>query len=292
MCPDWMIRKCVYGSETRKILDECHHGPTGGHYGPSTTTKKVFNTGLYWPTIFKEAHTLVQNYDACQRSGSLLRRDEMPQNNIRISEIFDIWGIDFMGPFLKSHKFKYILVAIDYVSKWVEAKALPTSDARVVINFLKKLFSQFGIPKALISDRGEKQFLQLHELDELRLQAYENSKLYKARTKAYHDRKLRIEKDFKAGDKILLYNSKSKFKAPKLRSKWKNEALLFMAPFPADYRKTMPWVAEKPFIYSIVENTCNEAKPYDLDETGEGIVKGNVRCVKKDPNEESPPIGK
>ncbi|GKD86426.1 hypothetical protein Tco_1357580 [Tanacetum coccineum] len=132
----------------------------------------------------------------------------------------------------------------------------------------------------------------MHELDELRLQAYENSKLYKARTKAYHDRKLRIEKDFKAGDKILLYNSKSKFKAPKLRSKWKNEALLFMAPFPADYRKTMPWVAEKPFIYSVVENTCNEAKPYDLDETSEGIVKGNVRCVKKDPNEESPPRGK
>ncbi|GJW94753.1 reverse transcriptase domain-containing protein [Tanacetum coccineum] len=202
MCPDGMIQKCVYGSETRKILDECHHGPTGGHYGPSNTSKKVFNAGLYWPTIFKEAHTLVQNCDACQRSGSLLRRDKMTQNSIRINKIFDIWGIDFMVPFPKSHKFKYILVAIDYVSKWVEAKALPNSDARVVINFLKKLFTQFGIPKALISDR-EKQFLQLHELDELRLQAYENSKLYKARTKVYLDRKLRIEKDFKAGDKIL-----------------------------------------------------------------------------------------
>ncbi|GJX50646.1 reverse transcriptase domain-containing protein [Tanacetum coccineum] len=67
---------------------------------------------------------------------------------------------------------------------------------------------------------GEKRFLQLHELDELRLQAYENSKLYKARTKAYHDKKLRVRKEFKAGDKVLLYNSKYKFKAPKLRSKW------------------------------------------------------------------------
>ncbi|GJU67426.1 reverse transcriptase domain-containing protein [Tanacetum coccineum] len=118
-------------------------------------------------------------------------------------------GIHFMGPFLKSHKFEYILVAIDYVSKWAEAEALPTNDARVMINFLKKLFSRFGIPKALISDR-----------DELILQAYENSKLYKARTKAYHDRKIRIRKEFKAGDKVLLYNSKYKFKAPKLRSKW------------------------------------------------------------------------
>ncbi|GKB37673.1 putative nucleotidyltransferase, ribonuclease H [Tanacetum coccineum] len=153
-CPDGMIRRCVHGSETQKILDECHHGPTGGHYGPSITAKKVFDAGFYWPTIFKEAQTLVQNCDACQRSGSISRRDEMPLNNIQVSEIFDIWGIDFIGPFPKSHKFEYILVAIDYVSKWAEAEALPTNDARVVVNFLKKLFSRFGILKALISDRG------------------------------------------------------------------------------------------------------------------------------------------
>ncbi|GJU83004.1 reverse transcriptase domain-containing protein [Tanacetum coccineum] len=58
------------------------------------------------------------------------------------------------------------------------------------------------------------------ELDELRLQAYENSKLYKTRTKAYHNKKLRILKEFKDGDKVLLFNLKYKFKAPKLRSKW------------------------------------------------------------------------
>ncbi|GJU07403.1 reverse transcriptase domain-containing protein [Tanacetum coccineum] len=154
MCPDGMIRRCVYGAETQKILEKCHHGPTGGHYGPSTTIKKVFDAGFCWPTILKEAHTLVHNCDACQRSGSLSQRDEMPQNNIQVSEIFDIWGIDFIGPFPKSHKFEYILVAIEYVSKWAEAEALPTNDARVVINFLKKLFFRFCILKALISDRG------------------------------------------------------------------------------------------------------------------------------------------
>ncbi|GJY57849.1 reverse transcriptase domain-containing protein [Tanacetum coccineum] len=67
---------------------------------------------------------------------------------------------------------------------------------------------------------GEKRFMQLHELDELRLQAYKNSKLYKARTKAYHEKKLGVRKEFKAGDKVFLYNSKYKFKALKLRSKW------------------------------------------------------------------------
>ncbi|GJV91454.1 reverse transcriptase domain-containing protein [Tanacetum coccineum] len=75
-------------------------------------------------------------------------------NNIQVSEIFDIWEIDFMRPFPKSHKFEYILVAIDYVSKWAEAKALPTNNARIVVNFLKKLFSRFEILKDLISDRG------------------------------------------------------------------------------------------------------------------------------------------
>nr|GFB00263.1 reverse transcriptase domain-containing protein [Tanacetum cinerariifolium] len=59
-----------------------------------------------------------------------------------------------MGPFPSSKENKYILIAVDYLSKWVEAKALPTNDARVVVKFLKSLFSRFGTPKAIISDRG------------------------------------------------------------------------------------------------------------------------------------------
>ncbi|GJU64715.1 reverse transcriptase domain-containing protein [Tanacetum coccineum] len=83
---------------------------------------------------------------------------------------------------------------------------------------------------------GETRFLQLHELDELRLQAYENSKLYKARTKSYHDKKLRVRKEFKAGDKVLLYNSKYKFKAPKLRSKWYGPFIVKHG-YPSEYVK-------------------------------------------------------
>nr|GEV02879.1 hypothetical protein [Tanacetum cinerariifolium] len=93
--------------------------------------------------------------DACQRQGKISQRDEMPQNAIQVCKIFDVWGIDFMGPFPSSRGNKYILVAIDYLSKWVEAKALPTNDARVVIKFLKSLFARFGTPRAIISDRGE-----------------------------------------------------------------------------------------------------------------------------------------
>nr|GEY70886.1 reverse transcriptase domain-containing protein [Tanacetum cinerariifolium] len=78
----------------------------------------------------------------------------MPQKSIQICEIFDVWGIDFMGPFPSSRGNKYILVAVDYLSKWVEVKALPTNDARVVCKFLKSLFVRFGTPQAIISDRG------------------------------------------------------------------------------------------------------------------------------------------
>ncbi|GKB30877.1 reverse transcriptase domain-containing protein, partial [Tanacetum coccineum] len=88
------------------------------------------------------------------RQGKNLQRDEMPQNSIQVCEIFDVWGIDFMGPFPSSRGNKYILVAVDYLSKWVEAKALPTNDARVVVKFLKSLFARFGTPRAIISDRG------------------------------------------------------------------------------------------------------------------------------------------
>ncbi|GJW69913.1 reverse transcriptase domain-containing protein, partial [Tanacetum coccineum] len=91
--------------------------------------------------------------DACQRQGKISQHDEMPQNAIQVCEIFDIWGINFMGPFLSSRGNKYILVAVDYLSKWVEAKAIPTHDARVVVKFLKSLFARFRTPRAIISDR-------------------------------------------------------------------------------------------------------------------------------------------
>ncbi|GJX93021.1 reverse transcriptase domain-containing protein [Tanacetum coccineum] len=149
-----MIRRCVAGQEVVDILTACHSGPTGGHYGANYTAKKVFDSGFYWPMIYRDAHDLVTRCDTCQRQGKISQRDEMPQNSIQVCEIFDVWGIDFMGPFPSSRGNKYILVAVDYLSKWVKAKALPTNDARVVCKFLKSLFARFGAPRAIISDRG------------------------------------------------------------------------------------------------------------------------------------------
>ncbi|GJR85494.1 reverse transcriptase domain-containing protein [Tanacetum coccineum] len=152
-CADQVIRRCVSGQEAVDS-HRLHRDPRGDIYGCNYTAKKVFDSGFYWPTIYKDAHELVKNYDSCQRQGKISQRNEMPQNSIQVCEIFDVWGIDFMGPFPSSRGNKYILVAVDYLSKWVEAKALPTNDARVVVKFLKFLFARFGTPRAIINDRG------------------------------------------------------------------------------------------------------------------------------------------
>ncbi|GKA39012.1 reverse transcriptase domain-containing protein [Tanacetum coccineum] len=154
VCADQVIRRCVFGQEAYDILMACHDGPTKGHHGANYTVKKVFDSGFFWLTIYRDAHDLVTRCDACQRQGKISQRDEIPQNTIQVCEIFDVWGIDFMGPFPSSRWIKYILVAVDYFSKWFKAKVLPTNDAQVVCKFLKSLFARFGTPRAIISDRG------------------------------------------------------------------------------------------------------------------------------------------
>ncbi|GJW52431.1 reverse transcriptase domain-containing protein [Tanacetum coccineum] len=297
----------------------------------TTQQEKVFDAGFFWPTIYKDAHELVKNCDSCQRQGKISQRDEMPQNSIQVCEIFNIWGIDFMGLFPSSRGNKYIFVAVDYLSKWVEAKALPTNDARVVCKFLKSLFSRFGAPHAIISDRrahfcndqfakvmfkygvthrlstayhpqtsgqvkvsnrglkrilertigenraswsdklddalwafrttyktpigctpyklvygkachlpielehkaywalkhvnfdlvtaGDHRKVQLNKLNELRDHAYENSLIYKEKTKRIHDSKIK-NRVFNVGDRVLLFNSRLKIFSGKLKTRW------------------------------------------------------------------------
>ncbi|XP_075104632.1 uncharacterized protein LOC142178810 [Nicotiana tabacum] len=100
-------------------------------------------------------HAVEEICDECQTTGNISRRHEMPMNPIQEVEVFDVCGIDFMGSFVSSYNNKYILVAVDYVSKWVEAIALPTNDAKGVIDFLRKnIVTQFGTPREIISDGG------------------------------------------------------------------------------------------------------------------------------------------
>ena len=90
---------------------------TGGYFSPQRTVAKILEVGFYWPILFQDARNFILNCDACQRSGNISKKDEMLQSGILEVEIFDVWGIDFMGPFPMLEGNKYILVCMDYVSK-------------------------------------------------------------------------------------------------------------------------------------------------------------------------------
>ncbi|GJU51595.1 reverse transcriptase domain-containing protein [Tanacetum coccineum] len=90
ICADQIIRRCVHGQEAFEILKACHEGPTGGHHSANLTAKKVFDAGFFWPTIYRDAHTMIKSCDTCQRQGKISQRDEMPQNSIQVCEIFDV----------------------------------------------------------------------------------------------------------------------------------------------------------------------------------------------------------
>ncbi|RDX87278.1 Tf2-11, partial [Mucuna pruriens] len=153
---DKVICRCILETEINPVLQFCHSTLGGDHYGSTRTTRKVLDCELYWPTIFRDAHQFVSTCDKCQKAGMAMnRRHEMPHQPILFCEVFDVWDINFMGPFPVSNGYSYILLAVDYFSRWVEAIATKTNNAKVVEDFLKSnIFCRFGVPKALISEQG------------------------------------------------------------------------------------------------------------------------------------------
>ncbi|XP_022870152.1 uncharacterized protein LOC111389466 [Olea europaea var. sylvestris] len=113
--PDQIVKKCIPEEEVHEILEHCHSSAYAGHFGASKTAAKILQSGYYWPTLFRDTFEFVKRCDRCQHTGNISRRNEMPLNNILELEIFDVWGIDFMGPFLPSFSNQYILVAVDYL---------------------------------------------------------------------------------------------------------------------------------------------------------------------------------
>ncbi|XP_070034227.1 uncharacterized protein [Nicotiana tomentosiformis] len=155
ICTDGVIQRCVPEEEHVEILEACQSSPYGAQHGGARTAGKVLSCGFYCPTLYKDASDLVKHYDECQRADGISKKNDVPLTTILEIDIFDVWGIDFMGPFVSSCGNTYILVTVDYVSKWVEAISLPNNEARSVVAFLKKnIFTRFGTRRAIISDGG------------------------------------------------------------------------------------------------------------------------------------------
>ncbi|XP_076958511.1 uncharacterized protein LOC143634260 [Bidens hawaiensis] len=152
---DQVMRKCIPEEEVKSVLYHAHSSPCGGHFSGQKTGHRVLTCGFYWPSLFKDVAEFVKNCVKCQQMGGISKRDEIPMQAILVVDIFDVWGIDFMGPFPNSYGNLYILVAVDYVSKWVEAIATKTNNHTVVCKFVQSnIFSRFGVPRVIISDGG------------------------------------------------------------------------------------------------------------------------------------------
>ncbi|XP_064945551.1 uncharacterized protein LOC135597052 [Musa acuminata AAA Group] len=150
------LLRCLEPDEAQTVLAETHEGVCGEHIGGRTLAHKVLRQGYYWPTMCRDAKAYVQRCDSCQRHARAPRQPAVPLSPIDCAWPFAQWGLDLLGPFPPaSGQRKYIIVGVDYFTKWVEAEPLATITEHQVEKFVwKNLVTRFGLPKAIITDNG------------------------------------------------------------------------------------------------------------------------------------------
>nr|GEV11975.1 reverse transcriptase domain-containing protein [Tanacetum cinerariifolium] len=239
ICADQVIRWCVHGQEAVDIHTACHNGPTGGHHGANLTAKKVFSC-FYWPTIYRDAHDLVTRCDASQHQGkisqqvkalltndarvvvkflkSLFARFGTPRAIISdrertIGENHASWSDKLNDALWASRTaFKTPIECTPY--KLVHKKA-----CHLPIELEHKAYWALKHCNFDLKTAGDHRKVQLNELNELRDQDYENSLIYKEKTKKIHDSKIK-NRIFNVGDRVLLFNSRLKIFSRKLKTCW------------------------------------------------------------------------
>ena len=139
-------------------MHEEHYGPMGGHFQSDTTAKKIQQSGLWWLTLYTDCKKLVSQCDRCLQLGQPLPSTEIPLISINPSLTFEIWAIDFIGPFpipAKRTSARYIITAVEYVTKWAEAELVDTCSSEIAAKFIyENIITRFGCPINLISDQG------------------------------------------------------------------------------------------------------------------------------------------
>ena len=120
------MTRCVSNDNQIVVLTFCHSEACGGHFFTRKIVDKILQAGFYWPTLFKDCFDFCKTCAQCQQLGGITKRNMMPLTPILIIEIFNCCV------------YLYILLAVDYVSKWVEAIPTRTNDHKVVLKFLKE----------------------------------------------------------------------------------------------------------------------------------------------------------
>uniref|UniRef100_A0A2N9I3E2 Integrase catalytic domain-containing protein n=1 Tax=Fagus sylvatica TaxID=28930 RepID=A0A2N9I3E2_FAGSY len=151
--------RCLAPDEANYVMREIHEGVCGDHSGARALQRKIVRAGYYWPSMKADAYQFVQRCDKCQRFANHLHSPPTVLVPMTAPWPFAQWGLDIMGPLpIGRRQLKFLVVAIDYFTKWVEAEPLATITERNIQNFVwKAVICRFGIPRVLVSDNG-KQF--------------------------------------------------------------------------------------------------------------------------------------
>ncbi|XP_022032740.1 uncharacterized protein LOC110933845 [Helianthus annuus] len=150
------LLRCVDKTDAQYLVREIHEGLCGIHAGPRMVVAKIMSAGYYWPGMHVDAVELLRRCTACQRHAPKTLQPKNPLVPVTSAWPFQQWGIDLVGPFPDAPgAVKFIIVAVDYFTKWVEAKALASTTAMVIRKFIwEYIICRFGLPLCIISDNG------------------------------------------------------------------------------------------------------------------------------------------
>ena len=153
------ILKCIAKEDADYVLREVHEGVCGNHIGARALAGKVFRQGYYWPIMLRDATKLIRKCKVCQEHAKISHLPSEPLTSVTSPWPFQQWGLDILGPLpIGKGQCKFIIVAVDYFTKWAEVEPLATITEQKVRNFVwRAIICRFGIPRALVSNNG-KQF--------------------------------------------------------------------------------------------------------------------------------------
>jgi hypothetical protein len=155
--PDEQLRRCLEPGERKPIIKSLHKDPVGGHFTVQSTVGRIRAAGYWWPYLRRDVKLFIQSCDPCQRTGNPKTRNHWLLTPIILIAPFEKWRVDFIDPILpiSRKKQRYIILATDYATRWVEARASIRNDAHTSASFLfERIIIRFGCPLELISDRG------------------------------------------------------------------------------------------------------------------------------------------
>jgi hypothetical protein len=153
--PNGVLLKCVSSDDGRHLLLDIHEGICGSHAAGRTLVGKAFRQGFFWPTALKDACDMVQRCEACQFHSKHIRLQAQALQTIPLTWPFSCWGLDILGPFPRGQGgYRFLFVAIDKFTKWIEATPTGEIKADNAIKFIKGIFCRFGLPHRIITDNG------------------------------------------------------------------------------------------------------------------------------------------